>query len=326
MTDKSAAQIQYERFIAAMVDASPEERKHDVTDAPSWGEIPEYAREVIGRFLQVQAEGNTDDQGYGQVGYVAYVQSTGGLNYQGLPCPHWVDLPPAIKRAWGVAATAIRSEHEHRNASDYDLAFSHEELAELVAGLDAAQRTGTHTTEIAYPLRSRLRAILFPPEPELAPETVDDPPLLEEHGAELEGANDIEPPKLPVPAGSYDDYHAAVGAPENAAVGAVALDPLAGSEPKPTSAATEPPASERSDPATKTEPSPSGTPANGAPELPAVSEAPPGPGLPGLDPVIPGPPALPTNTEPPHGAEPEGKPDAPQTATAEQPADAGSDS
>ena len=36
------------------------------------------------------------------------------------------------------------------------------ELAELVAGLDSLQRAGLHGDEICFPLRSRLRAALFP--------------------------------------------------------------------------------------------------------------------------------------------------------------------
>lgn len=36
------------------------------------------------------------------------------------------------------------------------------ELAELVAGLDALQRADKHASEVCFPLRNKLRALLFP--------------------------------------------------------------------------------------------------------------------------------------------------------------------
>jgi hypothetical protein len=41
-----------------------------------------------------------------QAAYAAYGQSTGSLNYQGLPMPGWEDLGDAIQRAWVLAADA----------------------------------------------------------------------------------------------------------------------------------------------------------------------------------------------------------------------------
>ncbi len=32
--------------------------------------------------------------------YDAYVKQSGGLNYQGKPCPLWADLPEAIRENW----------------------------------------------------------------------------------------------------------------------------------------------------------------------------------------------------------------------------------
>lgn len=39
--------------------------------------------------------------------YAAYGESTGGLNYRGLPMPIWDDLGDTIQRAWIAAATAV---------------------------------------------------------------------------------------------------------------------------------------------------------------------------------------------------------------------------
>lgn len=41
--------------------------------------------------------------------YCAYLRSTGGLNYQGLPCPEWDHLPSAIRDAWAAASSEILS-------------------------------------------------------------------------------------------------------------------------------------------------------------------------------------------------------------------------
>lgn len=40
--------------------------------------------------------------------YEGYIQNSGGLNYQGLPCPKWADLPEAIRGHWcAVACSAL---------------------------------------------------------------------------------------------------------------------------------------------------------------------------------------------------------------------------
>lgn len=43
-----------------------------------------------------------------EVAYAAYGQTTGGLNYQGLPMPAWEQLPERIQQAWDAAATAVQ--------------------------------------------------------------------------------------------------------------------------------------------------------------------------------------------------------------------------
>ena len=40
--------------------------------------------------------------------YRAYAASTGHKNYQGLPMPHWHDLPPTIQTAWEAAVRQVR--------------------------------------------------------------------------------------------------------------------------------------------------------------------------------------------------------------------------
>ena len=39
--------------------------------------------------------------------YVAYGDSTGGVNFLGKPMPHWVELPETIKQAWRDATAAV---------------------------------------------------------------------------------------------------------------------------------------------------------------------------------------------------------------------------
>lgn len=36
--------------------------------------------------------------------YEAYIANSGGLNYQGLPCPTWENLTPAIRGHWCATA------------------------------------------------------------------------------------------------------------------------------------------------------------------------------------------------------------------------------
>lgn len=54
---------------------------------------------------------------FGKAAYAAYGQTTGGVNYQGLPMPEWDALTPTIRSAWINAATAVR---EHMSVS-FDL-------------------------------------------------------------------------------------------------------------------------------------------------------------------------------------------------------------
>lgn len=41
--------------------------------------------------------------------YNTYCESSGGLNYQGKPCPKWNDLPAAIRMHWTAVAKRITS-------------------------------------------------------------------------------------------------------------------------------------------------------------------------------------------------------------------------
>jgi len=324
-TEKPIAQVAYEAFLEGI--AGTEEGAAEAEHAPPWEAVPAHVRAVIANAVAAAVrtfapalvvETTEEEQSFAQIGYQAYIASTGGLNYQGLPCPEWAKLTDSIRGAWAAAATAVRTEHEHRTAGDYELSFSAEELFELVAGLDAMQRANVHQPDVAFPLRARLRAALLPdpdpavePEPEPVPDTVDRlSPLVRGTAAES-GPSDLGPPKLPVavdvltpdlppnPAElsehgkAWHDTHRQLNG----------LPPL-----ETPSAATESPSAEAERTAPATEPSPPGD-ANaglvGGPELPSPSKAPPGPGIPPLDLGIPGPPALPTDTDPPAGAEPE---------------------
>jgi hypothetical protein len=42
--------------------------------------------------------------------YEAYVKDTGGLNYEGKPCPKWAELPPKIQHAWKAAVMPLMNE------------------------------------------------------------------------------------------------------------------------------------------------------------------------------------------------------------------------
>jgi hypothetical protein len=42
--------------------------------------------------------------------YEAYIAHSGGLNYQGKPCPAWADLPQAIRDHWEAVARHVRVE------------------------------------------------------------------------------------------------------------------------------------------------------------------------------------------------------------------------
>lgn len=44
-----------------------------------------------------------------QAAYRAYGDTTGGLNYQGLPMPTWGNLGPAIQAAWVAAAGRVET-------------------------------------------------------------------------------------------------------------------------------------------------------------------------------------------------------------------------
>jgi hypothetical protein len=42
-----------------------------------------------------------------RLAYEAYVADADGLNYQGLPCPEWDKLTPAIRQHWVVAVRVV---------------------------------------------------------------------------------------------------------------------------------------------------------------------------------------------------------------------------
>lgn len=163
----SAVQVAYETLIDAL---KKRDADSDATFAPPWDEVPEHVRAAIDVALFAAAgvdepdEPRDSEASFAVLAYRAYVKFTGGLNYQGKPCPKWQDLPEKIRGAWGAATLAARTEHESRHNIDFDwLEGSTEELVELVAALDALQEVGRHRQHVLVPLRTRLRAILNPP-------------------------------------------------------------------------------------------------------------------------------------------------------------------
>ena len=48
------------------------------------------------------------DEELARAAYEAYIENSGGLNYQGLPCPTWENLTPAIRDHWRVAALKVK--------------------------------------------------------------------------------------------------------------------------------------------------------------------------------------------------------------------------
>lgn len=49
------------------------------------------------------------DEELARAAYEAYIENSGGLNYQGLPCPTWENLTEAIRGHWTVAARKVKS-------------------------------------------------------------------------------------------------------------------------------------------------------------------------------------------------------------------------
>lgn len=43
-----------------------------------------------------------------KIAYEAYIESSGGKNYRGDPCPTWDELPPAIQGHWQAAVRAVQ--------------------------------------------------------------------------------------------------------------------------------------------------------------------------------------------------------------------------
>jgi hypothetical protein len=53
------------------------------------------------------ASGAWDPAVMARTAYEAYLLSSGGLNYQGKPCPTWDELPQAIRDHWIASTSAI---------------------------------------------------------------------------------------------------------------------------------------------------------------------------------------------------------------------------
>lgn len=80
------------------------------------------------------------------------------------------------------------------NDSKYSFEFSELELTELVSGLDALQRADKHAGEVCFPLRNRLRAVLFPAVEEV--EAAEQAPAIEialEASEPVESSVSVEP-------------------------------------------------------------------------------------------------------------------------------------
>jgi hypothetical protein len=161
----------------------------------TWEELPSEAQAALESALATGpgVEPTEDEATFAELGYRAYVKFTGGLNYQGLPCPKWPDLPEKIRGAWAAASTAIRTEHDQALDINLDwLDGSTEEVVELIAALDAFQTLGAHRQHVLVPLRARLRAVIEPTsEDEPAPADEGD-----ENGEGLPPASS-PPPALP---------------------------------------------------------------------------------------------------------------------------------
>jgi hypothetical protein len=250
LESKSAAQVAYETLIEKLKGT---EGADSAAFAPPWDDVPDQVRVAIAEALDAAdsapaLELPNSDGPFPQLAYRAYVKFTGGLNYQGKPCPAWPDLPEKIRGAWAAATLAVRNEHDSRLNVDLDwLDGSTEELAELVAALDALQAQGTHRQHVLVPLRTRLRAALegakAEPSEEVEPETAEPAP-------ELPSA---EPKSLPTSA----NLSAPTDAPKGEQAPPGASQPPKAPDPEPSAQALR----------------------AAAPELPKPSEAPPAPVL-----------------------------------------------
>jgi hypothetical protein len=60
-----------------------------------------------------------DDRSLGEIGYAAYLKSSGGKTWDGKPCPPWSELGTEVRRHWAIAAWAIRRDLELNPASTH---------------------------------------------------------------------------------------------------------------------------------------------------------------------------------------------------------------
>lgn len=87
---------------------------HSVTSATvTSGSAVAVAGEPDANYMPVQlAEAPTRDFGgvaehAAKRAYTRYVEHAGGVNYQGLPCPSWDQLPEAIRQHWVASVTHV---------------------------------------------------------------------------------------------------------------------------------------------------------------------------------------------------------------------------
>lgn len=71
--------------------------------------------------------------------YATYNASTGGVNYQNLPCPEWADLGERVQRAWrSIARRALELNTDTPPVEPSDWV-----LANVHGGGDIAQKRST---------------------------------------------------------------------------------------------------------------------------------------------------------------------------------------
>lgn len=80
------------------------------------GPLFEGKLNLRGTFMSAEEQSNTDarralveDITLGQMAYTAYATATEWKNFQGAEMPDWYELTEAIRRAWILAAKAVRN-------------------------------------------------------------------------------------------------------------------------------------------------------------------------------------------------------------------------
>lgn len=87
--------------------------------------------------------------------YAAYSQSTGGLNYQGLPMPDWDGLGETIQGAWRAATGTVRETVLAERA----LAVAWSQWDESVPPRDRIRQDMKELTEVADPEHRARRSV-----------------------------------------------------------------------------------------------------------------------------------------------------------------------